>query len=161
MGSAFKLPVVYVIENNQFGQSTRTRTVMNIDSIISRAAAYGIPGVAVDGNDVLAVYEAVGKAVAQARKGEGPSLVECHTYRWHGHTEGDPQAYRTKDEVEEWKKKDPIAKFEKHLVENSVLTQKEADKIKQDMLEEMDKAVDFAESSPPPAPEETLEDVFA
>jgi len=161
MGSAFRLPVVYVVENNTFGQSTRTRTVMNIDSIASRAAAYGIPGVTVDGNDVLEVYETVGEAVGRARKGEGPTLIECLTYRWHGHTEGDPQAYRTKDEVEEWKKKDPIARFEKYLTLNGVLTESEINQIKQDMLEEMDEAVKFAQSSPLPAPEEALEDVFA
>ena len=161
MASAWKLPVVYVIENNEYGQSTRTSTVMNIDSISSRAAAYGITGLSLDGNDVLAVYEAVGKAVDRARKGEGPTLIECHTYRWHGHTEGDPQAYRTKDEVEEWKQKDPIGRFEQYLIENKVLTENETDRIRQEMLEEMDKTVKFAENSPLPTPEETLEDVFA
>ncbi len=160
MASAWKLPVVYVIENNQFGQSTRTRTVINIDSIASRAAAYGISGTTVDGNDVLEVYEAVDKAVARARKGEGPALIECHTYRWHGHSEGDPQAYRTKDEVLEWMKKDPIGRFKQYLILNGVLTEKEIDKIKQEMLEEIDEAIKFAEDSPLPAPEETLEDVF-
>lgn len=160
MASNWKLPVVYTIENNQYGMFTRTSQVMNVD-IASRAAAYGIPGVSVDGNDVLAVYEAVGKAVARARRGEGPSLVECQTSRWHGHTEGDAQPYRTKEDIAEWMQKDPIIKLEKHLIETGVLTQEETDKIRAEMLEEMDQAVRFAEESPFAAPEETLEDVFA
>ena len=161
MASTWKLPVVYVIENNMFAISTRTSDVMNIANITDRAAAYGIPGVSIDGNDLIAVYEAVGEAVARARQGEGPTMVECKTYRWHGHFEGDAQAYKSKGETEEWMKKDPIATFRKRLVEMGVLSEKEADEIKQEMLEEMDKAVKFAEESPLPAPEETLEDVFA
>ena len=161
MGSHWKLPVVYVIENNQYAMSTRTRDVRNIENISDRAAAYGIPGVSVDGNDVLAVYEAVGEAVARARKGEGPTMIECETWRWHGHTEGDPQAYKSKEESEEWMKKDPIPRFREKLIEMGVLTEKEADEINQAILEEIDEAVKFAAESPFPDPEETLEDVFA
>ena len=161
MASHWKLPVVYVIENNQYAMSTRTRDVRNIENISDRAAAYGIPGVSVDGNDVLAVYEAVGEAVARARKGEGPTMIECETWRWHGHTEGDPQAYKSKEESEEWMKKDPIPRFREKLIEMGVLTEKEADEINQAILEEIDEAVKFAAESPFPDPEETLEDVFA
>jgi len=161
MASHWKLPVVYVIENNLWAMSTRTTDVSNITNITDRAAAYGIPAVAVEGNDVLAVYEAVGKAVARARKGEGPTLVECRTYRQRGHSEGDRQTYKPKEEAEEWKKKDPIPRFRKKLIEMGVLTEKEADKIDQEMLEELDKAVKFAEESPLPDPEEALADVFA
>ncbi len=161
MASHWKLPVVYVIENNMYAMSTRTREVRNIANLADRAAAYGIPGVTVDGNDVIAVYEAVAQAVARARKGEGPSIVECKTYRWRGHTEGDPQLYKPKEEIEEWMKKDPIPRFGKRLAEMGVLTEKGADKIKQEMLDELDKAVNFAEESPSPTPEEALEDVFA
>ena len=160
MASHWDLPVVYVVENNMYAISTPTVEVRRVASIAARAAAYGIPGVAVDGNDVIAVYEAVGEAVARARKGEGPSLVECKTYRLHGHTEGDPQTYKPKEEAEEWLKKDPIPRFRKRLVEMGVLTEKEADDIQQEILEELDKAVKFAEESPYPAPEETLENVF-
>ncbi len=160
MASHWKLPVVYVIENNLWALTTRTSDVRNITNISDRAVAYGIPGVAVDGNDVLAVYEVVGKAIARARKGEGPSLVECKTYRQREHFEGYPQT-RPKEEVEEWMKKDPIPRFRKRLVETGALTEKEADEINQEMLKEIEKAVKFAEESPLPAPEEALEDVFA
>jgi len=108
----------------------------------------------------MAVYEAVGEAVARARKGEGPTLVECKTYRWHGHYEGDPQTYKPKEEIEEWKMKDPIPVFRKRLVEMKVLTEQEAEKIDQEVNDEIDRAVKFAEESPFPAPEEALEDVF-
>jgi len=161
LASIWRLPVVYVIENNLYAESTPISYAVNIPNIAARAAAYGIPGETVDGNDVLAVYEAVGEAVAKARKGEGPTLVECKTYRWHGHFEGDMQTYRTKEEIEEWKKKDPIPRFSKKLIEMGVLTQKDADKIEQEILKEIDKAVKFAEESPLPKPEETLEDVYA
>jgi len=161
MASHWKLPVVYAIENNLWAMSTRTSTVRNITSLTARAAAYGIPSKSVDGNDVLAVYEAVGEAVAQARRGEGPTLVECKTYRHRGHSEGDPAGYRTKEEVEEWMKKDPIPRFRGKLIGTGVLTEKEVNEIDQAMLKELDEAVKFAEESPLPDPEETLEDVFA
>ncbi len=127
-----------------------------------RARGYGIASAIVDGNDVLAVYEAVGKAVARARKGQGPTLVECKTYRHHGHAQGDPWAYyRTKEEVEEWMKKDPIPRFRTKLIAEGVFTENDADKIHQKIAEEIDKGVQYAQESPYPAPEETLEDVYA
>jgi len=161
LASIWKLPVVYIIENNMYGESTPISYACNIPNLADRAAAYGIPGKTVDGNDVLAVYEAAGEAVARARKGEGPTLVECKTYRWRGHFEGDMQTYKTKEEVEEWVKKDPIPRFRKQLIEKGVLTEKDVDKIDQEINEEIEKAVKFAEESPLPAPEETLEDVYA
>jgi TPP-dependent pyruvate/acetoin dehydrogenase alpha subunit len=161
LASIWKLPIVYVIENNVYAESTPISYAANIPNIADRAAAYGIPGVTVDGNDVLAVYEAVGKAVARARKGEGPTLVECKTCRHYGHYEGDTQTYRTKKEIEECHKRDPIPRFRKRLVEMGVLTEKEADEIHQEILKEIDDAVKFADESPLPAPEETLEDVYA
>jgi len=161
LASIWKLPVVYVIENNLYAESTPISYAVNIPNIVARAAAYGIPGKTVDGNDVLAVHEVVGEAVARARKGEGPTLVECKTWRWHGHFEGDMQTYKSQEEIEEWKKKDPIPRFRKKLIEMGVLTQKDADKIEQEILKEIDKAVKFAEESPLPKPEETLEDVYA
>jgi len=161
LASIWKLPVVYVIENNMYAESTPISYAANIPNIADRAAAYGIPGVTVDGNDILAVYEAVGKAVARARRGEGPTLVECKTCRHYGHYEGDTQTYRTKKEFEECHKRDPIPRFRKKLIEMGVLTEKEADKIHQEILKEIDDAVKFADESPLPAPEETLEDVYA
>ncbi len=161
LASIWKLPVVYIIENNQYAESTSIRYAANIANLADRAAAYGIPGKPIDGNDVLAVYEAVGEAVARARKGEGPTIIECKTYRWHGHYEGDTMTYRTEEEVEGWMKKDPIPRFRRKLIELGVLTEKEADEIDQAMLKELDEAVRFAEESPLPDPEEALEDVFA
>jgi len=161
LASIWKLPIVYVIENNMYAETTPISYAANIPNIADRAAAYGIPGKTVDGNDVLAVYEAAGEAVARARKGEGPTLVECKTCRHHGHYEGDTDTYRTKEEVDECKKRDPIPRFRKKLVEMGVLTEKEADKIEQEINEEIEEAVKFAEESPLPAPEETLEDVYA
>ena len=161
LASIWKLPVVYVIENNMYAESTSISYACNIANLAARAGAYGIPGKTVDGNDVLAVYEAVGEGIARARRGEGPTLIECKTYRHRGHFEGDMQTYKSKEEVEEWKKKDPIPGFKKKLVETGVLTEKEAAEIDREMLEEMDKAVKFAEESPFPALEETLEDVYA
>ena len=161
LASIWKLPVVYVIENNQYAESTPISYAASIANLADRASAYGIPGKTVDGNDVLAVYEVVGEAVARARKSEGPTIIECKTCRHHGHYAGDTDTYRTKEQHEECHKRDPIPRFRKKLIEMGVLTEKGADEIDQAMLEEMDEAVKFAQESPLPAPEETLEDVFA
>jgi pyruvate dehydrogenase E1 component alpha subunit len=111
LASIWRLPVVFVAENNLYAQTTPQKHAMNIRSIAERGAAYGMPSAEVDGNDLIAVYEAVHEAVKRARKGLGPTLLECVTYRWRGHFEGDVLHYRTEKEVEEWKKKDPISKF--------------------------------------------------
>ena len=161
LASIWKLPVVYVIENNLYGETTHVSYAMNVPNVADRACAYGIPGKIIDGNDVLAVYEAVGEAVARARKGEGPTIVECKTYRWHGHYIGDPETYKSKEEVAEWKKRDPIPRFRKYLIENKVLAEEDANKIEKEISDEIDNAVKFAEESPLPEPEETLEGVYA
>jgi TPP-dependent pyruvate/acetoin dehydrogenase alpha subunit len=161
LASIWKLPVVYVIENNMYAETTCIADTCNLTDIADRAAAYGIPGVTVDGNDVMAVYEAVGAAVAKARKGEGPTLVECKTCRHHGHYEGDTMTYRDKKEVDECKKRDPIPRFRKKLADMGVLTEKEAEKIDQEIAQEIEAAVKFAAESPFPDPEEALEDVYA
>ncbi|MFC1898996.1 thiamine pyrophosphate-dependent dehydrogenase E1 component subunit alpha [Chloroflexota bacterium] len=161
LAAIWKLPVVYIIENNLYAQKTRISDTCKVIDLADRAVSYGIPQVTIDGNDVLTVYEASGKAIARARKGDGPTLVECKTYRWHGHTEGDPQTYRPKEEVDEWIKKDPIPAFSKHLVEMDVLTAEGVKKIDREIEEEIDKAVKFAEESSLPDPKETLADVFA
>ena len=161
LAACWNLPVVYVIENNLYAEKTRISDTSKVTDLAGRASSYGIPDVTVDGNDVVAVYEAVGEAIARARRGEGPTLVECKTYRWHGHFEGDAQTYKPDEEVEEWKKKDPIPAFRKRLIEMKVLTEPDADKIDRETNEEIEKAVKFAQESPFPAPEETLEDVFA
>jgi pyruvate dehydrogenase E1 component alpha subunit len=160
LAAIWNLPVVYVIENNMYAEATPLSIVCKLANLSDRAKAYGIPGKTVDGNDVLAVYEAVGEAVTRAREGQGPTLIECKTYRYYGHFQGDPQTYKTKEEVEEWMKKDPIPRFRKQLIEMGVLTEEDVDKIGQEMNKEIEKAVKFAEESPPPAPEEALEDVY-
>ena len=161
LASCWALPVVYVIENNLYAESTSIAAVCRVTNLSDRAVAYGIPGSSVDGNDVLAVYEAVGEAVARARRGQGPSLIECKTYRHHGHFEGDPQTYKTKAEVDEWLKRDPIPRFRTRLVEMGIFSAEEAEGIDQAVRAEIDRAVAFAAESPFPAPEEALEDVFA
>jgi pyruvate dehydrogenase E1 component alpha subunit len=154
--------VVYVLENNMYAIDTCIAESCKLANLSDRAKGYGIPSQTVDGNDVLAVYEAVGKAVTRARKSLGPTLIECKTYRHHGHAQGAPQAYyRTKEEVEEWMKKDPIPRYRKLLFDMGILTEKDANKIDQTIAEEIEKAVNFAQTSPYPAPEETLADVYA
>jgi len=161
LGSIWKLPVIYIVENNQWATRTNVSKSMNIVNIADRAASYGIPGVIVDGNDVIAVYEAAGDAIARARKGEGPSLLECKTCRQRGHNEGDPQEYRDKGDIEECCKKDPIKRFRERLIQMKMLTDEKANEIAQEIIEEIDSAVKVAVKDPIPDPEETLEDVYA
>jgi len=161
IAAVWGLPVVFVCENNLYAMGTRQTRVMVIENIADRAAAYGIPGVVVDGNDVLTVYEAVRVAVERARRGEGSTLIECKTYRQKGHSRFDPAAYRLKEEVEAWVKKDPIARFQTRLFEEGVLTEAEAQKIVQEVKKDVDEATKFAIESPFPEPQEALEDVYA
>ena len=161
MASAWKLPVIFINENNGYGISCPQSKSMAITDIADRAAGYDMPGVVIDGNDVLAVYEAVTMAVERARKGQGPSLIECKTYRWRGHFEGDACVYRSEKELEEWKAKDPIPRFAKKLVETGTATQAELDGISASVAAEIEAAVKFAEDSPFPKPEDLLEDVYA
>ena len=161
MAAVWRLPVIFVCENNLYAMGTRQSIVMTIENVSDRASAYGIPGVTVDGNDVLAVYEAASHAVNRARKGEGPTLIECKTYRQKGHSRFDPAAYRPKAEVEEWLKKDPISRFRKRLIEEGTLTEQEAERLSQETKKAVEVAVKFAMESPFPKPEEALEDVYA
>lgn len=161
MAAIWALPVVFVCENNLYAMGTRQSRVMTIENIADRAAAYGIPGVVVDGNDVLAVYEATREAVERAREGKGPTLIECKTYRHKGHSRFDPATYRPKEEVEEWLRKDPILRFRARLLETGTLTEEEANKIEQEVFNAVEEAVKFALESPYPEPKEALEDVYA
>jgi pyruvate dehydrogenase E1 component alpha subunit len=161
MASIWKLPVVFINENNFYGISLSQRRSMNVPDVAARAAAYNIPGVVVDGNDVLAVYEAVQEAVKRARAGEGPTLIECKTYRHRGHFEGDPTVYRPEEEVQEWKKKDPIPRFEEKLAQMGIMTEEQMKQVRGEITEMIEEAVKFAEESPWPSPEEVLEDVYA
>jgi pyruvate dehydrogenase E1 component alpha subunit len=161
MASVWRLPVIFICENNLYAMGTRQSRVMNIENIADRAVAYGIPGVVVDGNDVLAVYEATVKAVERARKGEGPTLIECKTYRHKGHSRVDPAKYRPKEEVEEWLAKDPIKRFKEKLLQTKTLTEAEIQRIENEVAAEIEEAVKFAMESPYPKPEEALEDIYA
>lgn len=160
MASAWKLPVVFVCENNLYAMGTRQSRIMNVADVAKRAVAYGISGKSVDGNDVIAVYEATRDAVEFARKGEGPTLIECKTYRRRGHSRVDPARYRPKEEVDEWLRRDPIKRFEDYLLQNDVLTEEELQSVKAQVADRIDDAVKFALESPYPAPEEALEDVY-
>jgi pyruvate dehydrogenase E1 component alpha subunit len=161
MASVWKLPVIFVCENNLYAMGTRQSRVMNIENVADRAVAYGIPGVVVDGNDVLAVYEATAKAVERARNGEGPTLIECKTYRHKGHSRVDPARYRPKEEVEEWLAKDPIKRFREKLLQTKTLTEAEIQRIENEVSAEIEEAAKFAMESPYPEPEEALDDVYA
>ena len=133
---------------------------MKIENIADRASGYGIPGVVVDGNDVLNVYSAACSAVERARKGEGPSLLECKTYRRRGHSRVDPAKYRAKQEVEEWLAKDPINRLKERILQDHILTREDIEKIEKQASEEVQGAVKFAVESPYPCLEDALEDVY-
>ena len=125
MAAVWKLPVVYVCENNLYGMSVAVNRAFAFEDVADRAKGYNIPGVIADGMDVLDVKRAVGEAAERARKGEGPTLVECKTYRYYGHSRSDPRAYRTREEEKAWRARDPIATFEERLVEQGILSQQE------------------------------------
>lgn len=163
LASIKKLPVVFVCENNFYAISTPVSESVLIESISIRGTSYGIPGITIDGNDILAVYEATEKAVNRARSGEGPTLIECITYRWRGHHEGDPNQgtrYRTKEEIEKWVEKCPIKRFEKLLLEDRTLNKNKVDKLKKEVQQEIEDAVKFANESPFPEIEALYEDVY-
>ena len=162
LASVWKVPVIFYSINNGYGISTSIKKVTNIEHIYERAVAHGIPGYFIeDGNDVLAVYETFKKAVDYVRKGNGPVLIESITYRWFGHSSSDPGKYRTKEEVDEWKKKDPILKFRKYLVENKLATDEELDKLEEVSKQKIEASVEFAKNSPEPTIESAFEDIYA
>ncbi|MEM9583522.1 MAG: thiamine pyrophosphate-dependent dehydrogenase E1 component subunit alpha [Pseudomonadota bacterium] len=160
MASVWKLPVVFVCENNKYGMSTSIERSTAVDTISKRAAGYAMPGVTVDGNDFNAITEAVDSAVARARAGDGPSLVESLTYRWRGHSKSDRNRYRTKDEINDWMSKDPILRFTAFLVEHAVLTEDEAAAIENDVVQEIAAAIEFAQNSPDPVISDVSRDVY-
>ena len=161
--SVHRLPVVFICENNLYGISVSQRQHQAIQDISVRSLAYNMPGVTIDGNDVLAVYEASGKAIQRARAGEGPTLVECKTYRWRGHHEGDPnqgRRYRTMEEVQEWVKKCPIKRFEEKLIGERILSKAKIKSIWEEIGKKIEEAVEFANQSPFPDPQDIFEDVY-
>jgi len=161
LASIWKLPVVFICENNQYAESTAASYAVAGGSVAKRGMSYSIPSEAVDGMDVLAVYKAVSKAVGRARSGEGPSLLECITYRYEGHEEGDPwETYRTKQEVEEWKKRDPITNFGQYLVKTKIANEKDLESIRTDVEKAISNAISYAEKSPLTDMKEATKDVF-
>jgi pyruvate dehydrogenase E1 component alpha subunit len=161
LAALWNLPVIFVCENNQFGMSVPQKHHQKILNISDRAQAYGISGLSIDGNNVVKVYEVASEAVDQARKNKGPTLIECKTYRWKGHFQGDPDIYRDKDEVKEWiAKRDPIKYYKGHLLQSRICSEKELEGIDREVQGEITDAIQFAEESPFPNPRETLEDVY-
>jgi len=161
MASIWKLPVVFVCDNNQYGMSMHFRRAMNIERVAIRATAYGISGETVDGNDVIAVYHAVKKAVDRARGGLGPSIVENLTYRWRGHSKSDRNLYRTQEEIEQWKKRCPIMRFKRLLIETGIMSEEQVDAIDKAAKVTIDRATEDALKMPEPSPEHLEDEVYA
>ena len=155
------LPAVFVVENNGYGEFTALADHCRVERLADRAAAYGIAGQRVDGNDVLAVYEATRAAVERARAGEGPTLLECVTYRWHGHMEGESVAYRDPAEIAAWREKCPVERFGRALVESGTITAADRDVMAEDAVSRVASAWEKAQRAPTPAPDALFEDVFA
>lgn len=151
MAAIWTLPVVFVCENNKYGMSTSTERSTAVPNVADRAAAYAMPGVTVDGNDFSAVTEAVHVAVARARAGKGPSLVENLTYRWRGHSKSDRNRYRTKEEIDSWIARDPIERFRADLVAHGVLTDAAADALRSEAEQDVARGILFAKASPSPS----------
>ncbi len=161
LAAVWRLPVLFVCEFNHFGQYTYARQVMRVENVADRAAAYGIPGLVVDGNDVLAVYQAAREAIARLRAGDGPMLLECKTYRLEGHNIGDELYYRTPGEAEAWRLKDPIDRYSAWLKDREVLSEALEAVTQARVQAEIDSAVAFAQASPFPPVEAALQDVFS
>jgi pyruvate dehydrogenase E1 component alpha subunit len=155
------LPILFICENNQYAYSVPVEKSMAIDDVADRAESYGFDGVAINGNDVLAVYQATQGALARARGGQGPTLIECKTYRWHGHSEHDKAFYRTNEELAMWKSRDPIPTFTTYLKGLQVLSDAQEKEIEERVKATIDDAVDFAANSPDPSPEEAVTDLYA
>jgi pyruvate dehydrogenase E1 component alpha subunit len=162
IAALWSLPVVFVCENNGFAESTPRSNHQAVRDIADRAKAYGIPGVGVDGMDPAAIFEVAGEAIARARKGKGPSLIEARTMRFLGHYVGDPgTAYGHDKEVVKWKKRDPIPAFGKFLEKKKWITAKKEDELRARIERELDKAIDFARKSPEPGIEDAMTDIYA
>src|SRR5258707_613551 len=156
-----RLPIIFVCENNLYAYSVPVEKSMAIDDVADRAESYGFDGVSINGNDVLAVYQTTQGALARARGGGGPTLVECKTYRWHGHSEHDKAFYRTDEELAMWKSRDPIPTFTTYLKGINVLTDEQGAKIDAAVKQTIDDAVEFAQNAPDPDPGAAITDLYA
>ncbi len=161
IAAIWDLPVVFVCENNRYAASTAIEKTTRVPRIAARAAAYGIPGITVDGNDVEAVYDAMMDAAARARTGQGPTLLELETYRFAGHSRSDPGHYRSREEIDEWRARGPLIRYEEFCLNRSLLTAQELESMKSEVERQLDEAVAFAQASPDPIPEDCLQHVYA
>jgi pyruvate dehydrogenase E1 component alpha subunit len=161
LAAVWKLPVVYICENNQYGMSMSVERACAVKQISQRAIAYDIPGITVDGNDLFAIYGAVKQAVERARAGDGPTLIESVTYRWRGHSKSDRQRYRSRDEVKEWMAKDPIARLEQVLLSAEMATDAQLEQVAKAAQQTIEDGVAFAEAAEDPDPASILEGVYA
>ncbi|MBI5305701.1 MAG: pyruvate dehydrogenase (acetyl-transferring) E1 component subunit alpha [Chloroflexi bacterium] len=161
MAKVWNVPMIILVENNQYGMGTAVHRASAVPDMVTKALGYNIPAAQVDGNDVLAMRDAMMVAALKARRGEGPQFIEAKTYRFRGHSMGDPQRYRTKEEVEKMKARDPIVRFELQLVEHELATQDDFAFLRNDVDRVASEAVEFAETSPFPDPSELYSDVFA
>jgi len=163
LAAIWKLPVIFLCENNLYQVFTSVKESLPIKDVSARAASYGIPGISCDGNDVLEIYDVLVPAIQRARHGKGPTLIEAKTYRWEGHYTGDGYAkggYRSIEEVEEWKAKDPIARLGKYIIENTIADNGALEKIRENLKDEMEKAAKYAIDSPWPDDGDLYKDVF-
>ncbi len=161
LASIWKLPVIYVCENNLYAETNPIEKHMNIKDVVERAHSYNIPGIIVDGLDVINVYEGINKIIKGVRNGAGPVLVEAKTYRYRGHYEVDPEVYRTKEEIEIWKKRDAIDKLLKIILKEKIMDEKEIEEIKNKVIKEINEAVDFGRKSPIPDEKDALNYIFS
>ena len=150
LASIWNLPLVFLCENNGFGMSMPTTKALSVERVAERAAGYSMPGTTIDGNDILAVYSAVSEAVARARRGEGPALIECMTYRMKGHFIADQGAYQSRDDLQQWRERDPLRRFQDYLLAGDMLTEALVTEYESAVAEEIASAVRFFETSPFP-----------
>lgn len=163
LAALWKLPVIFVCENNLYGLSTPVRESISVVNISDRAMAYGIPGMSIDGNDIIAMHTKMTEAVDRARAGEGPTLLDCITYRFFGHFTGDPGkgiTYRSKEEMGQWLERCPIKRFRERLIKEKRITEKMVKTMEANVMASIEEAVQFAKESPLPLPEEALQDLF-
>jgi pyruvate dehydrogenase E1 component alpha subunit len=161
MAAIWQLPVIFVCENNSYAMSMAVERAFPIRDIAERASSYGMPGVVVDGNDVLAIHEITSAAVARARSGGGPTLIEAKTYRWRGHSRSDRNLYRTQAEIEEWKQRDPIGRLQSWLLDHELLSEGDVTALQESVKAEIAAAVEFAQNSPDPSPDHMEDEVYA
>src|ERR687883_303236 len=160
LAALWKLPVVFMVTNNQFGMGTALERHSAVTDLHKRGDGFGVPGMRCDGMDVVDTYEVTKEALKKAREDRQPVLVEAITYRFRGHSMADPEEYRTKEQVEEWRKRDPIATFGERLVEEDVLTEDDLEELDQAAIDTVDEAVQFADDSPHPEPESLYDDIY-